>query len=101
MNYKRQIKEAAFRPQSVLPERELNHCSAELLALESQHILPQHCLWRACILLQKITAPSFGPLIIEETDVSAVPLLPSDTSVTLSGSNTFRVKGSNFIRFFF
>lgn len=60
MNYKRQIKEAAFRLQSILPERELDHCSTELIFLETQHILTQHCLWRACILERKIMAPSFG-----------------------------------------
>lgn len=60
MNYKRQIKEAAFRLQSILPERELDHCSTELIFLETQHILTQRCLWRACILLQKVMAPSFG-----------------------------------------
>lgn len=60
MNYKRQIKEAAFRLRCILPERELDRGSTELVFLESRHMVRQRCLRRDWVLPQQVTALRFG-----------------------------------------
>lgn len=72
----------------------------ELIDLGTQHILTQHCLWRACILLPKITEPNFGAFDCRGNEHLGSLLDEWYQCDHSRDKPLFRLKEGNFIWFF-